>query len=446
MLKKFDKDGVEIEYHFICFDEEGKERKQDDGNGIATVLDALKEEADPVTDVYLVCHGWKGDRKAGIKQSENWLWIAASSAPNRDKVRALVPGYKPLLVGLHWPSQAWGDESEGEDEADAGLLGGAPDGDDAKTTIDWYVNALGVEGEDMRDAVTEIVNSASEATKLPPELDPLVVAAYEKLAKAAGRWSEEGEDTQGDWTAQRVYDTAQRPDADAALLGGSVKDTLLAPLRQLSFWTMKARAREVGETGVAKFLRDMQVASKRVRIHLMGHSFGCIVVSAAVAGKPDDPLLRPVSSLFLVQGALSLWSYSKIGDQDGYFRRIVDKKLVAGPILTTWSIHDKAVGNLYPIAARVARQANLDGDYPKYGGTGAFGLQGGSNFAIEKDILGVDGDYGFEPGKIYNIKSQEIIAKGGGFSGAHSDIVHPEVAHLGWAGILTGIKAGLEAA
>lgn len=443
MLKKFSKDGVDIEYHFICFDEDGKERKQREGRGTEAVLEALKDQADPVTDVYLVCHGWKGDRAAGIEQSENWLWIAAASTKDRETVRELVPGYKPLLVGLHWPSQAWGEEGEGEDESDAGLLGGAPNGGDASTAVEWYVKALGVEGDDMRDAVVEIVNSASEATMLPPELDPAVAAAYEKIAKVAGRWSDEGEVPQGDWTAQGVYDTAQRPDADEALLGGSIKDTLLAPLRQLSFWTMKARARKVGETGVATFVRDMQLASDRVRIHLMGHSFGCIVVSAAVAGKSRASFVREVSSLFLVQGALSLWSYSKIGDQDGYFRRIVDDKYVAGPIVTTWSAHDKAVGNLYPIAARIAKQSDLQGDYPKYGGTGAFGLQGGSQFAIEQDILGVDGDYGFEPGKIYNIKSEKIIANGGGFSGAHSDIVHPEVAHLGWAGILTGIKAGL---
>ena len=42
----------------------------------------------------------------------------------------------------------------------------------------------------------------------------------------------------------------------------------------------------------------------------MGHSFGCIVASATVAGPAAQRVLpRPVDSLFLVQGALSLWAY-----------------------------------------------------------------------------------------------------------------------------------------
>ena len=43
---------------------------------------------------------------------------------------------------------------------------------------------------------------------------------------------------------------------------------------------MKKRAKDVGERGLHPLLRAMQQASPAVRIHLMGHSFGCIVASA----------------------------------------------------------------------------------------------------------------------------------------------------------------------
>jgi pimeloyl-ACP methyl ester carboxylesterase len=84
---------------------------------------------------------------------------------------------------------------------------------------------------------------------------------------------------------------------------------ILAPLRQLSFWKMKQRACLAGEGGMTEFLTALQqVAGRRdVRFHLMGHSFGCIVVSAMLCGTPAHPSpVKPVASLVLVQGALSL--------------------------------------------------------------------------------------------------------------------------------------------
>jgi hypothetical protein len=77
---------------------------------------------------------------------------------------------------------------------------------------------------------------------------------------------------------------------------------------------MKDRARRFGESGGASLLADLQRAGgsdRGIRFHLMGHSFGCIVISAMPAGPGGrGPLLLPVDSLSLVQGALSLWCYA----------------------------------------------------------------------------------------------------------------------------------------
>ena len=101
-------------------------------------------------------------------------------------------------------------------------------------------------------------------------------------------------------------------EADAASFGGGIFGGILGPLRQLSFWKMKKRARKVGEGDMHRFLAALQerTAALPARIHLMGHSFGCIVVSAMIGGKDGAQTLpRPVDSVVLVQGALSLWSY-----------------------------------------------------------------------------------------------------------------------------------------
>src|SRR3546814_1454177 len=46
-----------------------------------------------------------------------------------------------------------------------------------------------------------------------------------------------------------------------------------------------------------------------------------------------------------------------------------------GPIVTTRSVHDTAVGKYYPMGARLSGSRTL-AELPKYGGVGSFGLQG----------------------------------------------------------------------
>jgi len=82
----------------------------------------------------------------------------------------------------------------------------------------------------------------------------------------------------------------------------------------------------------------------------------------------------------LVQGATSLWGFCSAipsVDKPGYFRNIVEHGRVSGPIVTTQSKRDTAVGAIYPVAAGVALQVSFaPGHLPKYGGLGAFGIQG----------------------------------------------------------------------
>jgi hypothetical protein len=51
---------------------------------------------------------------------------------------------------------------------------------------------------------------------------------------------------------------------------------------------------------------------------------------------------------------------------------------------------------------------------------------------VDADLLDADRVYGFVPGKVYNLDGGRFIRHGGGFSGAHSDIDNPQVAHAVW--------------
>src|SRR5207248_3302769 len=156
-----------------------------------------------------ISHGWKGDMPAAREQYGRWIGAMAQCAGDIARMRQVRPGFLPLLIGLHWPSLPYGDESVG---------GGV---------------SFGVAGGDPVEALIE--------------------QAAQEEAVSFGIFG----------------------------LGG-----ILSLLLQLSFWKMKDRARQFGETGGFDLLTTLQrtAAERDVRFHLMGHSLGCIVVSATVAG------------------------------------------------------------------------------------------------------------------------------------------------------------------
>ena len=209
---------------------------------------------------------------------------------------------------------------------------------------------------------------------------------------------------------------------------------------------MKDRACMIGETSVHTLLATMQRLTKEtgrdVRFHLMGHSFGCIVMSAALAGPPGRAIADPVHSAFLAQGAVSFWSYCsdipQAKGKPGYFRSIIDDKRVSGALVTTQSEHDTAVCKAYPAACFVRGDvAFAPGELPKYGALGAFGALGPGVEAVDLKMLDWNQPYDFERGKIYNIESSQYIAKMESLgSGAHNDIAHPQVAHAMWSAVL----------
>ncbi len=110
-------------------------------------------------------------------------------------------------------------------------------------------------------------------------------------------------------------------------------------------------------------------------------------------------------------------------------------------MITTQSRYDRAVGTWYPLAARAGSQVDFVAKLPKYGAVGAFGIQG-QDLGPETVAMGPETtNYPFQPGRTYNLEASRYICRGGGFSGAHSDICRPEVAHAVWSAIM-GVMPG----
>jgi pimeloyl-ACP methyl ester carboxylesterase len=212
---------------------------------------------------------------------------------------------------------------------------------------------------------------------------------------------------------------------------GGVQASLLHLLNFTTFYLMKARAGDVGAKGVAPLIQGVRGARPGLRLHLVGHSFGCRVVTAAVNALPDSGQLRP-NTMTLLQGAFSHNGFaSKFDDvNDGAFRQVVARKKVRGPILITHTHNDKAVGIAYPIASRIAGQtaAALGDENDIYGGLGSNGAQNQNTTPdrVVGTLLDVGGSYPFAAGatsgRLYNLRADAFIA-------GHSDIVKPQVAY-----------------
>ena len=440
--------GTNVNYQLLSFDTDGKERPEPDGSLLSDEL--LKRATDattPVTHILFMSHGWKGDIPAAIDQYDRWIGAMLAVSADRDAVRRQNPGYCVMIVGLHWPSLPWGDEA-----AAAGAAGVLSGDDDIDAQVSAYAERI-ADTPKARSALRSIFAEVARDPTSGAQLSPSLLDSYATLFEESGldtgdKSGRPGADQDG-FDPARIVDEARsthpgpRPGGQPGLLGAdeSFRDVLLSPLRQLSFWKMKDRARVIGETGSHNFLTRMQRAAPKAQFHLMGHSFGCIVVSATVAGAPgSQPLPKPVDSVFLVQGALSLWSYAEdipyaVGTA-GYFNRIISQGRVRGPVITTRSTHDAAVGRFYPLGARLKKQLVLGAEYPAYGGIGTFGIRGTQ--AVEDLVMQPSSQpYNLREGRIYNLDASGVICNGTGASGAHSDIAHPEVAHAFWSAILS---------
>lgn len=436
--------GTSVQYYLVAFNAAGKERDEAEGKMSQKILDVLFNE--PITDVFLFTHGWLGDIGAARNQYNKWVKAMSKNLADIEQIQKARSEFRPLLIALHWPSLPWGNEELGNSsESFAVQEFAVQEVSPVEQLVEEYVKRI-ANTETAKQALRTIFLSAMENVA-PDTLPPEVCEAYEVLNREArlnaeGEGAAPGRDHES-FDPESIFQDAEN---DPTSYGNLDWGSMLAPSRTLSFWKMKDRARQFGESGGFQLLSKLQQAtSNDVQFHLMGHSFGCIVVSATLAG-PDGcgTLVRPVNSVALVQGALSLWSYCSdipvAPGRAGYFRSVVADSKVTGCIITTQSENDTAVSKMYPLGAGLRQQvefpAKADGSFelPKYGGLGTFGARGPGLEIVDMKMLPVNGSYQFEAGKIYNLDSTEFICDKtrGGLGGAHSDIAKPEVAHAIW--------------
>ncbi|MBX9604235.1 MAG: hypothetical protein K2X35_24740 [Bryobacteraceae bacterium] len=179
-----------------------------------------------------------------------------------------------------------------------------------------------------------------------------------------------------------------------------------------SYYVMKDRAGVVGRRGLASWLGGLP---GEVRVHLVGHSFGARLITAAAQAAGAD-------SLTLLQAAFSQFAFAEKFDgvHDGAFRDVVARRKVRGPIAITHSRHDRAVGLAYAVASRIAGQnaSAIGGKQDEFGG---LGRNGARRTPEAKDTEETRCDLAAAP--VTNFSWDHLIR-------GHSDILHEEVGAL----------------
>jgi hypothetical protein len=147
-----------------------------------------------------------------------------------------------------------------------------------------------------------------------------------------------------------------------------------------------------------------------------------------------------VQSVTLLQGAFSHFAFAPTLPFDGGRAGALNghQSKVAGPVTACYSQFDSAVGVLYPLASLLKGEDAAAADDPLYR-WGGIGHDGHQKDVPELSLLPPGQRYDFTGRKLANIDAARVVRKGRPPSGAHSDIIHDELA---WVVLAAGGLAG----
>jgi hypothetical protein len=375
-------------FTWLKFDADGKIEE----GAVAELTELLK--APNIADLVVISHGWKNNEKDATNLYGT-LWNHACGALASRKPENVV------VAGVLWPAKEY--ETDFDEAAVAAaeegqaLAVGAGEGahdlsdaafdDELDRFRDLFGDAAaapviaaakkaaeGLTGNRARDLLDAVVKVAGMADKQP---DSELAADGQPFADA--------DDAQvvieqllapPQVTVSDDVGQAQGLDDVARVLINGPRAAVARFLNQTTYYEMKKRAGIVGSRLGAEIIPAVKTA-RPTRLHLVGHSFGARLVTAAASALPQPLPGFEFFSLTLLQGAFSHNALAQDfgGGKSGAFCRVIGRP--SGPISITHTHNDRACTFWYALASRVARDvaAGIGGKNDKYGAMGANGAQ-----------------------------------------------------------------------
>lgn len=417
-------------------------------------LDPAGQLAPPgVTDLIVISHGWRQDADdAEVMYAAMLTHLQAEANTTHS-----LAGRKLGVAGVYWPSDKFKPDLTLEQApnippgagAGTALAGGKADitAKDLREQAKSVARLLDLPERDFAAMALRARHGAGNADALidtirsrlpqPDEVDALTRDEHERLLRRdvpgrvlfddvkSGGPSGGGTALPG---AQDLGDLGASQAPAVNILGGPFA-VVAKLLNQAAYFELKRRAGVVG-TALGDLI-DADGLPGVQRLHLVGHSFGARLVTAATSRMQA---VRP-HSLTLVQGAFShnalgVGVPKGDGTIDGTFRNVVaDRK--AGRVVITHTWNDHAVGLAYALASRASNTVasglmkvtdRFGGAKDLHGGIGANGalrLKAGEGKAWTFDGASAPG---LQAGLVHSLKCD--------FIGHHNDIRTVGVARL----------------
>ncbi len=421
----------------------------DDGQ-VARLLDGLG----PLTNLAVISHGWNNDKAEAQGLYDAWVNSVEEVADS-----GIVPGADTRKLGLmrvYWPSKKFADSDliPGGGAASVKAAGAASDESLVRLLEELKKDPMLLGGDEADEARSVHLDRAQA---LIPKLRTSAPARREfvqAIRAILNPDEKDGEDGSAEFFTTDPDELFQNLSGEvkftpAAAAGGAtsmnsggaasfigdVATGVKAAARRIAnfatYYQMKTRAGTVGRTGVGLVLARIREKRPDLPLHLVGHSFGGRLVTAAAS------TLKPKSqnvTMMLLQAAFSHNGLASQfdGKNDGAFRTVLSDARISGPLLITHTKNDRAVGIAYPLASRFSREvaAAFGDENDPYGGIGRNGAQ-----RTPEAVAGVLGDldakYQFQPGKVFNLRADRFISN-------HGDVAGHQVAYAFWHGLVAG--------
>ncbi|MEU5779175.1 serine-threonine protein kinase [Streptomyces venezuelae] len=387
-------------------------------------------EREGVTDLLVFAHGWNNEKKDARKLYGRFFGPCQDLAGTDVRL-----GY----VGVLWPAIRFPDEPIPDFDPSAAPVAATPPGEpvlDATTR-----KALDRAFPDHATTLDRIAELLAERSEVPTRVyefgrhvRELVSLRETHPARHFGQDTGAGEPAMLTDDAVKVCEVfaAARADTGRPLLLSDLRNRLwdgaYELLRQGTYYAMKRRAGAVGQLGLGPAIGLLAADVPRVRVHLIGHSFGGRLVSYALRGMPAD--VRAVKSVTLLQGAFSHYTFAERLPHDksrgGALHGM--QKRIDGPLVSCYSHHDDALGRMYPLASKLAGDSssflNLWERWGAIGYNGVRSVAGTKRIKLGEKV----------PAKgCVSIDAASVVRRGGPPSGAHSDVCHEELARVVFA-------------
>ncbi|WP_088346880.1 MULTISPECIES: hypothetical protein [Rhodomicrobium] len=352
------------------------------------------------TDVLLFSHGWNNDWEDATGAYQRF--VTGFHAFTGAQGRGLPASYKPLFVGVFWPSvslvlpweqapniaSAPGLEDAAADPELAAIaeLLGEPERARFLALAGQTARLDTAQARELAGLFVQILNPLDDISLQPqPKLtaDELLTVwrAAPPLSSPAAAGTGKADPAPDGAGMVGTHPPAAGPGAQAASFLDSLDPRWLVRLATVRI--MKDRAGVVGANGVASLLQDL-VAAKPARVRGIAHSYGAkLLLTALVRAE----LTRRLQSVLLLQPAVSYLSFAPDAGQgrSGGFRPVLAK--IDQPILSTFSRADTPLYRIYHHAVRRAAdigemQIASDGVPSRYAALGGYGpapLRGGES-------------------------------------------------------------------